>query len=71
MRSKFEYALRIMKTDRALELDNINMDLQQYAGTKTKYELFKLIHVTYDTLIVLKDFYKSILELLPKKAEAD
>jgi len=39
--------------------DNINTKLLQFAGTKTKEELFKLIHDIYNTEIVPKDFYKS------------
>jgi len=48
-----------------------NTELLQYAGTKTKEELFKLIHGIYNTGTVRKDFYKSTLVLLPKKAGAD
>jgi len=71
LRSEFEYALKIMKTDKAPGPDNINTELLQYAGTKTKEELFKLIHDVYYTGTVPKDFYKSTLVLLPKKAGAD
>jgi len=71
LRSEFEYALKIMKVNKAPGPDNINTELLQYARTKTKEELFKLIHDIYDTGTVPKDFYKSTLVLLLKKAGAD
>jgi len=36
-----------MKANKAPVPDNINTELLQYAVTKTKEELFKLIHDTY------------------------
>jgi len=36
LRSEFEYALRIMKTKKASELDNINTKILQYIGKKRK-----------------------------------
>lgn len=71
LRSEFEYALKIMKANKAPGPDNISTELLQYADTKTKEELFKLIHDIYNTGTVPKDFYKSTLVLLPKKAGAD
>ncbi|VVC27548.1 Hypothetical protein CINCED_3A015042 [Cinara cedri] len=71
LRSEFEYTLKIMKANKAPGPDNINTELLQYAGTKTKEELFKLIHDIYNIGTVPKDFYKSTLVLLPKKAGAD
>lgn len=67
LRSEFEYALKIMKANKAPGPDYINTELLQYAGTKTKKELFKLIHDMYNTETVPKNFYKSTLVLLPKK----
>lgn len=70
-----------MKANKAPGPDNINTEKQEFAGTKTKEELFiKLIYdilvyiyflYIYNTGIVPKDFYKTTLVLLPKKAVAD
>lgn len=69
LRSEFEYALKIMKANKAPGPDNVNTELLQYAGTKTKEELFKLIHDVYNTGTVPKDFYKTTLLLLPVRRQ--
>lgn len=71
LRSEFEYALRIMKTNKALRPDNINTEILKYAWKKTKEELFKLIQYIYNTGTVPKYFYENMLVLLLKKPEAD
>lgn len=67
IRSEFEYTLRIWKKNKSPESDNINAELLQYVGKKTKKELFKLTRDLYNPWIVPKDFNKNTFVLLPKK----
>lgn len=47
LKSEFNHILKIIKINKTMEPDNINTKLLHYAKTKTKEELFKLIHDMY------------------------